>query len=311
MVSKNTNHQEVSADEISTMDQQPSESVALGDTSVEHQEIIGRLAAHQFVAVENGPVFALVGNADTPNLLERIQKFKGEKRATKPVGLVIPFDAVLGDSLIATDIFDVAAIVDPRLQELIRSPNLLTGRGGALTFVKAIADMAVKAAAGLSDAVVPAEHGSSVQLFSTTGNLAGSALSRAASEHNIRLIMSSLNRSGTPEIVTIDEAHRYIAEFGLDLPVTYQYEAGDKPVRPLGSYSIIEIKPDHISVARPGGLEFELIRDLFSDYDVRLAADHKPTLYPDNVLRRRDLKPEHRGLKNEDLRYALLEHFNI
>jgi hypothetical protein len=308
MTHQNGDHQSMNGGD---MNQHMSEPLMPGSVSPENQEIMGRLAAHQFVGVENGPVFALVGNADTPNLLERIQEFKGEKRATKPVGLIIPFDAVLGDSLIATDIFDVDAIVNPHLRELVRNPDLLTDRAGALIFVKAIADMAVKAAAGLSDAVIPAEHGSSVQLFSTEGSLAGSALSQAAAEHNIRVIMSSLNRTGTPEIVTIDEARQYVAEYNLDLPITHQFEAGDKPVRPLGSYSIIEIKPDHISVARPGGLEFELIRNLFSDYDVRLDPDHKPTLYPDNVLRRQDLPPEHRNLKNEDLRDVLLPYYNV
>src|SRR3982751_2761282 len=52
----------------------------------------GALATGRLLVFENGPVFALVGNANDPNLQLKIAEIKGENRSVEqPVGWITPF----------------------------------------------------------------------------------------------------------------------------------------------------------------------------------------------------------------------------
>jgi hypothetical protein len=242
-----------------------------------------------------------------------VQKIKGEKRGLEqPVGFISPFEADIRGAHIAIDAYDKDAINDSRLRDLAEDPGLLTNRIGALAFMRGPASKAVKLASGLPDSIVPLAESSNIQIFSTTGNHRGETLSRLAAERAVRLVMTSANVSGQPEIVTVEKAWEFANASEVDIPVVQQYDTGKKPQRPRGSYPTFGIK-NVLTIIRPGFIEIDLLRDIFSDYEVHIAAgnDFKPTLYPENTIRRQDLPKEHRHLQQADLRDAILENFSF
>ncbi len=283
----------------------------------EYEAAAADLARFKMVLVENGPVFALAGNAHDPDLLGMIQMIKGVNRGLQqPVGLISPFDAPISDELSVLDAIDKDSLTEASLKRLVAAPDLLTRRIGALAFLRGPADISVKAAAILPDSIVPPQHGSSIQLFSPVGSQRGEQLVAATADKGIRLVMTSANISKKPEIVDVNEAWQFAAEFkkkyDSNMTVLHQYAPGEKPSRPLGSYPTFEIGKA-LTIVRAGFVELDLLKSLFSDFDVQVAEgdNFKQTMYPDNVIRRQDLPVAYRKLHQDDLRSAILETFGF
>lgn len=274
----------------------------------EFAEAATRLAAHELVIMENGPVFALAGNAHDPDILDKIRLLKTERRGRdQPVGLISEFNVTLSGYIMACEVINVEAIEEPKLRTLVSDPLLLTSRLGALAFLRAPADPILKDVLQLPDSIVPSQPKSAIQIFSPVGSERGETFAQAALDKGVLLTMTSANISGNSEIVTVGEARAFARTAPVELQVLQQYADGEKPIRPRGSYPVLEVMPDHLCVIRPGFLEYDLIADIFSDYDIRLLQNYKRSNYPANILRRKDLPKGYRSLKQVDLRAAILE----
>jgi hypothetical protein len=282
-------------------------------TTPEYELAAADLANFKMVLIENGPVFALAGNAHDPDLLGMIQTIKGENRGIQqPVGLVSPFDAPIGDGLDAIDAIDIDAIHETNLQRLAIDPELLTRRIGALAFLRGPADLRVKEAAILPNSIVPSQHGTSIQIFSPVGNPRGERFVSMTADKGVRLVMTSANISKDPEIVDVNAAWKFAAAQDSEMIVLHQYAPGEKPHRPRGSYPTFEIGRA-LTIVRAGFVELDLLKSLFSDFEVQVAVGDKfkATKYPDNVIRRQDLPAPYRKLEQDDLRSAILETFGF
>lgn len=251
---------------------------------------------------DNFTVYALAGNANNENLQEDIRHIKGEARGIKqPVGWTRPFD----ERTLAA--IDISAIEDRRLQGLLRDPHELTARIGALSFIRAGADLEWKEKESIPDCIIPPD-GATVQLYSPVGAKPTERLISAAIKKGIEPVMTSANVSGQPEITTGTDAIDFAAQSSSPLVVAINRSDEDKSDRPLGSYPVICVEEDRLKIVRPGCFAPEILQAALNDFPVELAADFQTPNYPANVLGFSDLPTDLQDMKGTEFRLGLLAH---
>lgn len=265
-------------------------------------EQLAKEACERLVVFDNHQVFALVGNANNPQLQADIHIAKGDARGTsQPVGWTVPFEH-------SVDLIDKDKIADPDLQKLVDEPDTLTSLGAGLFFVRAIADRRRKIARGISDAIIPPGLGSLVQLYSPEGVRNTQDMIDQMLRFDAEPVMTSANFSKQNEIVHPDEARDFAEQQADPLQIFIDSSGNIRPVKPKGSYTIVEIDDHNIVVSRQGWLGADVIANLFSEYSVIPAPDSyfRTSNYPEHVLTMADLPPEVQELKNEELRLGIL-----
>ncbi|MDL2341746.1 MAG: hypothetical protein QFB87_01550 [Patescibacteria group bacterium] len=277
---------------------------------VENQKIAQAAAAimaGRLIMWENGPVMALAGDANNPDMPQAVSKIKGDRSPNQPLGWITPFGA-------AIEAFDLSVVTDKRLLAFLENPDEMTRRLGALSFLRSTANMNYKTQNDISDALipktVPGQPASTVQLYSPTTNNRCSRLVRYAAAHGVRMAMTSANYHGEKEIVTYEAAKLFAKEAG-DLMFLPQYKPELKPLRPRGSYPVISVLPDRLKLIRFGFVEPQLLADVLHDLpiDISPGLPSQEPKHPEHVLRKIDLSPADRQLKGTDLHDVIVDSF--
>lgn len=265
------------------------------------------------LVLDNGTVFALAGNANNPDLQKRIVDVKGgNRKVVQPVGWTTFFD----ERVLST--IDVDAIKLSSLQELVRNPDELTARLGALTFLRATADLNAKKELGIHASIIPeaGENGNppEVQIYSPDGMTITTAITRAAITQGAETVMTSANRSDEPESVTTTTALAFIdgtlPENGPPKVLVNSCKDEDRPSRPRGSYPVLKIAQggeEFINI-RPGCFEPTILEAALHGFPVRMAPNPQKVKYPDSILRMQDLPTDVQSLKGPEFRLGLLAH---
>lgn len=260
-------------------------------------EAVGRLACNELIIAHNKTVYAVVGNAHSPSLLDDIRQLKGDPDRNT-VGWTVPFSR-------AWPAVDTSGVIDPAIRKLLDSSDEVTRRYAGLGFLRLPADAAV--AATLPEGMINEVMGT-VQPYSPSGNDFTSRFLRYACSYGVEPVMSSANFHGQPEIVLSDEAHAF-AEQDEHKPlfVLEDDSAVDLSVRPLGSYPIVTLRPDHLEISREGCFSAELVQRLFAGYDVDTSpSEQSGSHYIEHRFGLEDLPPRIRALEGEALRLGLL-----
>lgn len=257
--------------------------------------------------VENGPVYALVGDAHKPDLQQRVKEIKGERGANQPLGWTVPFAH-------AADAIEVSAVKHDKLRDFIADPDALTRLLGGLVFLRAPASLYAKAERRIPDSIIPDRPDATVQIWSPTGNYAASRLIRAAMAHGIEPVMTSVNRSRSPEITSEHEARcfaaRYIGERAL-IQVTRSDD--EKPLRPRGSYPVVNLEAESLQIVRPGCFSVPFLQQLLAELPTQIAPgkNFQSPKHPEQVFDVAHLPRQAQRLEGEDLRLFTLEHIGL
>lgn len=265
-----------------------------------------RISQNELILFRNGPVYAMPGNANDPDVQRNIQQAKdpngeGTRGANQPLGWTVPFDHSL-------DAIDMSVVNDPGLRRLLSDPHELTGRIGGLAFLRALADPQVKRRRGLPDSIVPDAFGATVQLYSPTGNDDTSKVIRLAMAMGAEPVMTSANFSKQPEIIDQSTAERFAARAGGLAIYGQNPEVSENPCR--GSYPILGLTAEGLTLERAGCFHAGIVRALL--YDVpfwpRSASGQppRPANYPDRSLHMADLPRDIRRLRGNDLWLGVL-----
>ncbi|MBC7707763.1 hypothetical protein H7Y63_00890 [Polaromonas sp.] len=273
----------------------------------------GTLIAHaasllirgEIIMIENGPVFALAGDANNPQMQAMVGLIKKDRSPTQPLGWITPFNNAL-------QAFDLSDVKDRALKNFLVDPDAMTTTLGALAFIRAKANQRYKKQHGVPDALIPPQidvtEPTMVQLFSPTTNDRCSRLVRYATAHGVRVSMTSANYHNRKEIVDFNEAQEFAKQEGnmFFLP---QYDASSKPARPMGSYPVFKVLPDKLKLIRFGFLEPTLWNSILKDLPLDLSpglTKQEPN-YPANVLRAQDLPEEDRTKTGREMHDAIIQ----
>jgi hypothetical protein len=280
-------------------------------------DLVAQLICGGLVAYDNGPVYAIVGNAGNSNLQEQIRLAKGEDRHG-PVGATMPFDEPLIEGIFRTSHLTDAK--DIALRDFLEDPDALTRRLGGLAFIRTPADPDKRAT--LPDGMFPEstadkdasdEADVTIQVYSPVGNAVTDSLLRRVLMKGGVPVMTSLNPHGTPEIITEAGARQFSAARGLHLAINGS--EATKPLRGRASYPIVDIRLNEaerrqeIGVPRTGFMDIDILVALLDGLPIADIDRAKLSLpkYPDNVLRRQDLPEPAQTAKGEELRKYLLQ----
>jgi hypothetical protein len=265
-------------------------------------QIAAAAACADLIVYDNFTVFALVGDANNPNLQERIRSVKGDRRnPTQPVGWTVPFAHGI-------EAIDSSLVLDKDLRRFIEDPNYLTARLGGLAFLRAGADQAIKEKRDIPDCIIPNELGSMVQIYSPEGNSRTSMLVSEIQKRGGEPIMTSANLSRHVEIINYDEAISFAQARSDDLLLMVNKTDSEKPLKPHGSYPVLEVDTDAIIPTRPGWMGVDIIKNLLYGLPVEESLDsflQKPN-HPEHVLTTADLPRDMQGLKGPELRLGIL-----
>jgi hypothetical protein len=267
---------------------------------------IVRAVESDLAVIDNHAVNALMGNANNPNLGERIAQLKGEDRGTlQPVGWTPLFD----DRVLST--VDKDYIANNKLKKVFSDPELLTALGASIAFFRTRASLQAKHEHAIPDCIIPKGKISTVQIYSPAGTTTTEHITRAAMERGIEPIMTSANRSREPETVSRSGAINFIEECGEqedNPPALAVFINGNKTrmTQPRGSYPVIVVERDRLVILRPGCFESAIIEAIFDDYPISPAPNQLKNNHPDSILRMEHLPPEIQKLKGKELRIGLL-----
>lgn len=264
------------------------------------------VAAEGLVVMRNRAVYAVLGSGH-PEVQDQISTAKGERRGTKqPVGWTVPFTDF------SQGAFSLEGIEDPRLKDLIRNPDELTSRLGAIAFVRGAADMGYAAINKLPESIVPSDT-KTVQVWSPDGNTAAAYIIGKVLSKGLQPIMTSANVSGEPEAVTLSQALAFAGNSSPPLPVIDAPFNDDELTPPFGSYPVVVLKAGAIEIVRPGCFSPEILKALLYGYKVTLAPAERlqQPKYPDGVLQFSHLPESDRSLCGPELRLGLLAHMGV
>jgi hypothetical protein len=172
------------------------------------------------VGYDNGPVYAVVGDARTYGLQDRIMAIKGENRHG-PLGTTVPFDEPLIAGIFRTS--HLTSENDIAVREFLEDPDAQTRRLGGVAFLRSLADHSIRATLPKSMFSEPAkdgnEEGITAQLYSPVGNgITDSLLRRVIALGGIP-VMTSLNEHGKPEIINEADARQFAADKGVQIVI--------------------------------------------------------------------------------------------
>ncbi|HET9174030.1 MAG TPA: hypothetical protein VFN56_01975 [Candidatus Saccharimonadales bacterium] len=269
-------------------------------------EAADQLAANKPIVLENGPVFAVVCNANDPQVQAKIKKAKdphglNTRGAHQPVGWTVPFAHAL-------DTVDMSLITDERMRRLLADPSELTGRIGALAFLRAIADKRVKHKRNIPDSIIPDEAGAMVQIYTPTGNDSTHKIVRRSMALGVEPVMTSANVSHEKEIIDGERAIQFAHDAGGLAVYLQGRDTADTAVR--GSYPILGVREDSFTLERAGCFGADIIARLLFDVPFQPFTAHgelpQPAKYPEYVLHLNDLPDAYSSYKGNDLWFGIL-----
>lgn len=286
------------------------------DSSEEVDHIIAKAWHDDLLVLDNHATYALAGNAKNIDIQKRIAEVKtgnsGARLARQPLGWTRFFEEQVLEAI------DVDRLGSKRLQELARDPEELTARVGAVSFVRAAANMIAKKEFDIPDSIIPPEPManspySCVQLYSPEGASSTARITRQALAMGVEPVMSSVNHTNEPEAVNSAMAKLFMEKTprGIVPPqaiVHGKYEDAEAMRSPHGSYPILEFKEDTLLITRDGCFSTEILEAIFDGYPIAVAPNIKQSNYPEGQLQMVDLPIELQKERGVALRLGILAH---
>ena len=263
----------------------------------ELEEATGRLACNELVIAHNKTVYAIVGNACSPTLLEDVKNLKADPNRSS-VGWTTPFNQ-------AWHTVDGNKNTSSKLGQFLSSSQAVSSRFAGLGFLRLWA----KPGSGEypPERTIINQALGTVQPYSPTGNDFTSLFLRYARGRGVVPVMSSANLHGDPEIVFPDDAHAFASHDGHSRFVLEDDVVAAAGSKPLGSYPIVSHGGDQLEVTRAGCFSPELIGRLFEGYDIDINPTHQAASnYPENVFGIEDLPKAYQAFTGEKLRLGIL-----
>jgi tRNA A37 threonylcarbamoyladenosine synthetase subunit TsaC/SUA5/YrdC len=197
-----------------------------------------------------GTVYGLIGDGDSTGLGEKIAQIKGQERIGRPLSVCLPARRF-------SQLLDPAQI-HPKVRDLALDGHALSRTLSSLAFVRA----PIRASAAQD---LPKDLVSYVDSIPYLQSLDPSGLPRVRSlmshlwRHGVPLpAITSMNRSGEPEIVTQVEAQSFATTHQLGALMA----PGPGAKRASGSLTILEVGPFGLRAARHGVIPIEVLHRL-------------------------------------------------
>ncbi len=215
------------------------------------QKAAALVAEGKPVGLYNRGVCAIIGNGADPSFSEAVKEVKGEKRGNRPLAAMLPTRKFV-------ELLDPEKISD-KLHEVFLDADELAKRTSSLCFIRG--PVTEEAALLLPASMVfRLDDGTPVvQNWDPEGNnpahlLVGSIMDKGVAYPAV----TSLNASGTPEIVDQIEGEKFSREHGISL---FLSDPKDKK-RTKGSYSIIGISNSGVHLVRDGNVPVSWLRKI-------------------------------------------------
>ncbi len=290
------------------MNSVPQERISIGSNEdIEHlfdrheaiKRAVGELVSHRLILLNNESVYAIVGNANSPTLLEDIRVLKNDPHRTT-VGWTVPYRRAL-------PLVDQAAFTSTAMKGLVRNQQELTSRYAGLGFMRFPAKESAYNDTSIPAGILSREQGT-VQPYSPTGADFTSHLIRAALSKGVEPVMSSANVHGQAEIIERHAARVFAERATYPMVILDRHASENASEKPKGSYPILTAQPDHIEITRSGCFSSELLMRCFEGYDIRLAPENLlvESHYPEHVFGVEDLPSNYRDLSGPALRSGML-----
>lgn len=274
------------------------------------QEAAWCISRGRAVLMQNGGVWALLGDAENPAFIEEVNKIK-ERDPSRTYGLMSSFEESL-------EWVDFDRIKDPRVVELLLDSEKTVDLFGALGFLRMPVDDARIKMAGVPECVISRDSrglNPLVQIYDPTGKCDAATLYQTTRQAGQRFIaITSANRTSEPEIAR-DDVLRAIALMANTQPLMLPYstDGSSTEVIPIyddnskewcgnGSYFIAgvvekdrsepyaEVGDGGFTLLREGNIATTHVQQLLFDYGINV---HSPTLLP--------RKPQYRPYEHEGL----------
>jgi hypothetical protein len=213
-------------------------------------------------------VCGLWTDGQLPAGLDEIYRIKGEKRSGRPIGAIMTsseFIRKLDGELIA-----------PSARDLVMDDHRLATRLGSICFIRA----PIRGIVGTSlpDRLVSrTEDGTYwIQNWLPEGCNPAATWLESMRRMNIRLpVATSMNVSGSPEIVEPEKGRQFCEENGVPM---FLADTGD-PGRAHGSFPIIQVDFKGIALIREGHFPARLFQSLLQGWEIDLS-NYQQAKYP-------------------------------
>lgn len=192
--------------------------------------------------------------------LDQLYRIKGERRGSRPVGTTLTSPQF-------TEMLNPAQI-SPSVKGLILSERELVSRLGSLCFIRA--PVRDEVGETLPDRLVSrTEDGTYwIQNWLPEGCTSAAAWMNAVGEVGITLpVATSMNISGKPEIVDQDQGREFCGAH--DVPIFLADP--ESPGRAKGSFPIIQVDREGITLVREGHFPAILFRSLLTGWSIDLS----------------------------------------
>jgi hypothetical protein len=209
-----------------------------------------QLTGGSVIGASFGSVYGLIGDGHSTTLGEKVAQIKGQQRIGRPLSVCLPARRF-------SQLLDPAQI-HPKVRGLALDGHALSRTLSSLAFVRA--PIRASAARDLPNDLVSYVEGIPHLQSLDPGGLPGvrSLMSHLWRQGISYPAITSMNRSGEPEIVTYAEA--------LEFATTHQLGAFFAPGRGVqrarGSLTILEIGPFGLRAARHGVIPIDVLQRL-------------------------------------------------
>lgn len=217
------------------------------------------------VGIFNRGVCAIWGDGNNPKFYEQVTHIKGEGRQKKP----------LATTLLTKDFIPLIdeSEIPPVLHSIFLNPDALVERTGSLCFLRV--PIKKEIASKFPPYVVSKneEGGYEMQNWDANGHAPTHAFIEALLKRGITLpAVTSMNYSGTPEIVDQDEGVEFAKKSGIQLFLIDDKDLG----RAKGSFAIVGVGRNGINLVRDGHLPAYIFPYLFEvSIDTAMAGQAK------------------------------------
>ena len=228
------------------------------------------------IGTYNRGVCAIWGDGESPHFPTRVAQIKGEKRGERPLAASLRTSTFV-------EMIDPTKI-SPDLHDLFLKADELAKRTSSLCFIRA--PITEAAAAKIPAAMLSrsADGTPLLQNWDPEGHEPTLLLLEELYKKGIVYpAVTSMNVSGTPELVTEEEGIAFSKKTKIPLFLTDPRD----PKKVQGSYTILGIHQDGIELVRDGNIPAKLIQRLLGvpiDTSHARPPSHPQTAFPETLL---------------------------
>ena len=253
----------------------PTEVASVWDTQA--QELAADLVLRgEAIGTYNRGVCAIWGDGENPLFPVRVAQIKGEKRGERPLAASLRTSTFV-------EMIDPNKI-SPELHDLFLKADELAKRTSSLCFIRA--PITEAAAAKIPSAMISRSSDGTpiLQNWDPEGHEPTLLLLEEMYKKGVKYpAVTSMNYSGTPELVTEEEGIAFSEQAGIPLFLTDPQD----PKRVQGSYTILGIHQQGVELVRDGNIPAKLIQRLLGvpiDTSHARSPSHPQAVFPETLL---------------------------